>query len=135
MNFADRMRQLGAAIAHSMPSIGAVETVANEGMTVLAAAVPSTAAAVAAVQALEHVGNQVADLVVQTTTTTTVPAPPVVQTAPTPIAEDAASLAASAIGASSSATVESVHARLLAIEQAFVEVLPLLSQLAGKFNL
>lgn len=135
MNFADRMRQLGAIIAGNLPTLSAVEGVANEGMQVLAAAVPSTAPAVAAVQAVEHVGNQVADLVVQTTTTATVPAPPVATTAPTAIADDVASLAADAIGQSSSATTESLHARLSAIESAFVEVLPLLSQLAGKFNL
>lgn len=135
MNFADRMRQIGAAIANNLPSISAVEGVANEGMTVLAAAVPSTAAAVAAVQAVEHVGNQVADLVVQTTTTTTVPAPPVATVAPTPIADDVASIAADSLAGSASATTSQLHARVLALENALVEIAPLLSQLAGKFNL
>lgn len=135
MNFADRMRHLGGLIAANLGTVAAVENVVNEVGAVAAAIVPSAAPVLAAVQAAEHVGNQVANLVVETTTTTTVPAPPVSQVAPTPIADDVASLAADAIGQSSSATVESVHARLVAIEQAFMETLPLLSQLAGKFNL
>lgn len=135
MNFADRMRHLGALIGGNLPSIQTVEAVANEGMGVLAAVAPSTAPAIAAIQAVEHVGNQVADLVVQTTTTTTVPAAPVAQTAPTPIADDVASLAADSLAGAANATPAQLHARLLAIENAFVEVLPLLSQLAGKFNL
>lgn len=135
MNFADRMRQIGAAIANNIPTLTAIEGVANEGMTVLAAAVPSTAAAVAAVQAVEHVGNQVADLVVQTTTTTSVPAPPVSQTPPTAIADDAASLAADTLAGAANATTGQLHARILALESALVEIAPLLSQLAAKFNL
>ena len=135
MNFADRMRQIGAAIAGNIPTLTAVESVANEGMTILAAAVPGAAPVVAAVQAVEHVGNQVADLVVQTTTTTTVPAPPVSQTPPTPIADDSASLAADALAGAANATTSQLHARILALENALVEIAPLLSQLAGKFNL
>ncbi len=76
-----------------------------------------------------------ADLVVQTTTTTTVPAPPVATVAPTPIADDVASIAADSLAGSASATTSQLHARVLALENALVEIAPLLSQLAGKFNL
>lgn len=135
MNFADRMRQLGALIAAHAPSIAATETVVNEAGAVLAAAVPGAAPVVAAISAVEHVGNQAADLVQEVTTTVAAPVAPTPTTAPTPIAQDVASIAADSLAGAAQATPSQLHARVVALETAILDMLPLLGHLAGKFNL